>query len=124
MELESRPIIPGWLFEVDDDETAHPPGEPEPTLLAELDISLLDIARKTRWVLRAPWLSSSSSSADAATTAPPGADDGGRDDARPPLTASPDFWGPLAIVVCYACLLLAGHLKARKLLMRAGGAFL
>ena len=79
-----RPILPAWLFEETDDDR-----DEATSLLEALDVSLLDIGRKTRWVL-CVWSSA----------AQPGV-----------LTSSPDFWGPLLIVVSYACLLLAGHFK-------------
>ncbi|CAM9764338.1 unnamed protein product [Phaeothamnion confervicola] len=61
-------------------------------LLEELDINPLGICRKIVWVVAHPWLPSRfgySMSDDL-------------------ITASPDFWGPLGLVIAYAALLLWG----------------
>lgn len=76
----------GWLLEVEDedDETFQKP------LLEELDIDLKDIYYKVRCVLfPLPQLGFQ----------------------RTVLKESPDFWGPLIIVLCYSLLSLYGQFK-------------
>jgi len=71
----------GWLLELDEEE-----GESSQSLLEELEIDPTEILKKVRCVL-IPF----------------------RID-RSVILSSPDFWGPLAVVMCYALLLLWGQL--------------
>mmetsp|Transcript_6561 Transcript_6561/g.16549 ORF Transcript_6561/g.16549 Transcript_6561/m.16549 type:complete len:238 (+) Transcript_6561:25-738(+) len=73
----------GWLFEIDDEDDDEPQG----SLLEELDIDIPDIMSKLRAVTFPFWLD------------------------RAKLLESPDFWGPMMVVVCYCLLLSWGSIK-------------
>jgi len=72
----------GWLFELEDQD----PSQYTTSLLEELDIDIKDIGYKVRCVLFPYKID------------------------REVLVSSPDFWGPLAVVVTYAMLLMWGQL--------------
>lgn len=77
----------GWLLESNDDST-----EDEPPLLEELDIDLPDMARKLKFVLLP--LNSDLSKID----------------------HSPDFWGPLMVVLLFSLVSLYGQFKVLLIL--------